>query len=276
MQPYDGLPYSMDFALDERTDGIYVYTFVVKYTSSESVLKIYRERVEPSAAETEIFSETFTRSSTVKYPISVSDVILADDRSKFYFVLDYASETDGEAGQSELCTIAKAGTGSRTVLKTYENPLLSARSPVNLDNSYFYLEGGWVRSETSGDYPNEGGTLIEIESNDDITDHGIAWRSATILDSPDEEDIQYSGWGLHNSIISNMIADERGNLQFAAGYGMPYSIDDNASSPLKQIQRHFQATSSGCSGVRIWRQRFRVSPRLGIGVGIRFRIWRVQ
>ena len=59
----------------------------------------------------------------------VSDVILADDRSKFYFVLDYASETDGEAGQSELCTIAKAGTGSRLCMKTYENPLLSHDRP---------------------------------------------------------------------------------------------------------------------------------------------------
>ena len=33
----DGLPYSMDFVLDERTDGIYVYTFVVKYSLSGNV-----------------------------------------------------------------------------------------------------------------------------------------------------------------------------------------------------------------------------------------------
>ena len=32
----DGLPYSMDFVLDERSDGIHVYTFVVKYTVSGS------------------------------------------------------------------------------------------------------------------------------------------------------------------------------------------------------------------------------------------------
>ena len=79
--------------------GIYVYTFVVKYTLSGSTftsatLKVYRERVEPSAAQTEIFSETFTGTSdTDEYPISVSDVIFADDRSKFYFVLEYFSES---------------------------------------------------------------------------------------------------------------------------------------------------------------------------------------
>ena len=43
------VPYSMDFALDERSDGIHVYSFVVRYTSSEATLKVFRERVEPQA-----------------------------------------------------------------------------------------------------------------------------------------------------------------------------------------------------------------------------------
>ena len=140
--PYYGLPYSMDFVLDERSDGIYVYSFVVRYSSSEATLKIYRERVEPTATETEIFSETFT--VTDDYPISVSDVILADDRSKFYFVLSYFNDDDETVAKAELCTIAKSGTGSRTVIKTYDNPLIGARSPVELDGKYYYLEGGWT------------------------------------------------------------------------------------------------------------------------------------
>ena len=238
----DGLPYSMDFVLDERNDGIYVYTFVVKYTLSGSTftsatLKVYRERVEPSASQTEIFSETFTGTSgTDKYPVSVSDVILADDRSKLYFVLEYVSESSTEAGKSELCEIAKSGSGSRTVLKTYDDPLVGPRSPVKRGSDYFYLEGNWYR-RTSDDndvpdkfyYPNEGGHLIEIESNGDITDHGIIWRSRSKLDSPDPdpEDPQYDGWGLHNTVVSNMVADSRDNLRFIAGYGLPFRANNN-------------------------------------------------
>ena len=238
----DGLPYSMDFVLDERSDGIYVYTFVVKYTLSGSTftsatLKVYRERVEPSASQTEIFSETFTGTSgTDEYPISVSDIILADDRSKFYFVLEYFSESSSEAGKSELCELAKDGSGSRTVLKTYDNPLVGPRSPVEKGGDYYYLEGGWARRISDDDdqpdkylYPNEGGRLIEIESNGDITDHGIVWRSRTKRDSPnpDPEAPQYDGWGLHNAVVSNMVADSRDNLRFIAGYGLPYRINNN-------------------------------------------------
>ena len=228
-----GLPYSMDFVLDERPDGIHVYSFVVRYTSSEATLKIFRERVEPSASETEIFSETFSRSGTVEYPISVSSVILADDRSKFYFVLDYVSEDDDEAGKAELCTVAKDGTGSRTVIKTYDNPLIGARSPVKHGSDYFYLEGGWARRPTDDDdvpdkfyYPNEGGRLIEIESDDTVTDHGIIWRSATKSDSPDIGEDRYNGYGLHNAIVSNMIVYDN-SLRVVAGYGNPYRIANN-------------------------------------------------
>ena len=76
-------------------------------------------------------------------------------------------------------------------------------------------------------YPNEGGHLIEIESNGDITDHGIIWRSQTKLDSPDLEDTQYDGWGLHNAVVSNMVADSRDNLRFVAGYGLPFRANNN-------------------------------------------------
>ena len=127
----------MDFALDERSDGIYIYTFVVRYTFESDgdynggTLKVYRKRVEPNSTQTQIYSETFTKSADEEdYPVSVSGVILADDRSKFYFVLDFHGEGD-RPGKAELCTIAKAGSGgSRTVLKTYANPLVGPRSPV--------------------------------------------------------------------------------------------------------------------------------------------------
>ena len=242
-----GLPYSMDFALDVRSDGIYVYTFVVRYTFESDgdynggTLKVYRKRVEPSATQTEIYSETFTKSVDEEdYPVSVSDLILADNRSKFYFVLDWHGEAE-RAGKSELCTIAKSGSGSRTVIKTYDNPLVGARSPVERNGSYlFYLEGGWVRQskddpldelipDDQHHYPNQGGTLIEIASDDTITDHGQVWRSATKQDSPDpeNEDGVYDGWGLHNAVLSNMIVDGRGNLHFVAGYGSPYNISEN-------------------------------------------------
>ena len=240
----EGLPYSMDFVLDERSDGIHVYTFVVNHELDADdnyeggTLKIYRERVEPSGTQTEIYSETFTESTDDEdYPVSVSDVILADDRSKFYFVLEYHGEGD-RVGKSALCSIAKGGTGSRTVIKTYDNPLVGARSPVGRDGSYFYLEGGWVRPQKDdlldttlpddqNHYPNEGGRLIEITSADAVTDHGIVWQSASKLDSPNPDDESYDGWGLYNAVISNMIADDRDNLHFVAGFGSPYNISEN-------------------------------------------------
>ena len=108
-------PSSCDIPL--RRDGDY----------NGGTLKVYRKRVEPNGTQTEIYSETFTKSVDEEdYPVSVSDLILADNRSKFYFVLEYHGEGD-RVGKSELCTIAKSGSGSRTVIKTYDNPLLSAR-----------------------------------------------------------------------------------------------------------------------------------------------------
>ena len=243
-----GLPYSMDFWTDERSDGIYVYTFVVRYTFSGSnfssaTLKVYRRRMQPTGTQSEIFTETFTGTSGDDlYPVSVSDLILAPDRSKWYFVLDYQSEADDAPGKAELCELPKTG-GTRTVRKTYINPLLGPRSPAKVGNRYFYLEGGWVRlpkSDATDDtipnderhYPNSAGHLIEIESNGNITDHGIVWRSRSKLDSPDPdpENPQYDGWGLHNAVVSNMVADSRDNLRFIAGYGLPYRINNNLPS----------------------------------------------
>ena len=238
--PYYGLPYSMDFAIDEQSDGIHVYTFVVRYTSTEATLKIYRKRIEPSGNQTEIFSETFTISSDA-YPISVNDVILSDGRSKWYFVLGYYDDDDEIVARAELCVINKDGSGSRTVLKTYDNPFLSARSPIELDGAIFYLEGGWVRrpktTEDTDDtivpddehyYPNDGGNLIEIETNNDITDHGLVWRSATEADSPEpsSEDRRYAGWGRHNAIISNTIVYDS-SLRVIAGYGLGLRVSNN-------------------------------------------------
>ena len=238
---HKGLPYSMDFWLDERSDGIYVYSFVVEYTlNSDSTfasatLKIHRRRVQPIAASTQVFSETFTATSAEDlYPVSVSDVMLDSDNSRWYFNLEYQSELTTTQGKSELCTVPQDG-GSRTVIKTYPSPFLSARSPVKMGSRYFYLEGQWLRlpkSDPTDDelpdderyYPNEAGQLIEIQSNNDITDHGIVWRSASKLDSPDPEAGYYDGWGLHNAVVSNMIVDTRDNLHFVAGYGIPYRI----------------------------------------------------
>ena len=242
-----GLSYSMNFWTDERSDGIYVYSFVVRYTFSganfsSATLKVYRRRVQPTGTQTEIFSETFSSTSDDDlYPVSVSDLILAPDRSKWYFTLDYQSEAN-EPGKAELCELPKDG-GTRVVRKTYDNPLLGPRSPARINNRYFYLEGGWVRlpkSDQSDDtlpdderhYPNEAGHLIEIESNGDITDHGVVWQSRSKLDSPDPdpENSQYNGWGLHNAVVSNMVPDNRDNLRFIAGYGLPYRINNNLPS----------------------------------------------
>ena len=238
----EGLPYSMDFALDIRADGIYVYTIVVRYDATNSLLRIYRRRVQPLATQTQVFTETIARTQdddgNDDYAVSVSDVILNTGANKWYFVLEYHADGTGN-GKAELCTVGK-DSGTRTVLKTYDNPLLGPRSPATLGSRYFYLEGGWVRApKTSADaaipddehhYPNQGGTLIEIESDESITDHGIIWRSAKKIDSPDPESEIYDGWGLHNAIVSNLLADDRDNLHCIAGYGLPYDID--ANSPL--------------------------------------------
>ena len=215
----------------------------------DSTLKVYRERFQPVGdADRDIQRRPSARAddddSNAQYAVSVSDVILNDTDDKWYFVLTWGAEGTG-IGKAELCTIAKDGSGSRTVLKTYDDPTLSARSPVEMDGRFFYVEGGWVRREkTSTDddvpdeehhYPNEGGRLIEIESDDSVTDHGQLWRSATKAESPDpdEDNPVYDGWGLHNAVVSNLLADDRDNLHCVIGYGLPYDIE--ANSPLTRV-----------------------------------------
>ena len=153
-QNYDGndpqgIPYSMDFWVEETGGNLFVYSFVVTVTFSgnnfsSSTLKVYKRQVQSLGTQSEVFSETFSNTSGDDlYPVSVSDLILAPDRSKWYFTLDYQSEADAP-GKAELCELPKDG-GTRVVRKTYANPLLGPRSPAKVGNRYFYLEGGWVR-----------------------------------------------------------------------------------------------------------------------------------
>ena len=244
---HKGLPYSIDFMLDERSDGIYVYTFVVSYTTSSASLKVYRKRVLPDASQSEIFSESWSSiGNSTYFPTSVTGVMLADDRSKIYFVLDYRRKSTTLVGRAELCSIAKSGSGSRTVIKTYANPLLCARSPANVDGKYYYVEGGWVRLPRDADtdpvdqhyYPNSGGGIIEVLSNDTANELD-AWQSATLLSSPDPTDkARYGGWGRHNAFTSNMINDGNGNLLVVSGYGQPVNLTNNRPliQPLNVVQ----------------------------------------
>lgn len=240
-----GLPYSMDFVLDIGTSAITVYSFVIEYaltggSISSATLKIYRRTIEPLGTETEIYSESFTDDVNAdQYPMSVSGVMLSTDRDKFYFVLDYFYEATDGVGRSELCTIAQDGTGDRTVIKTYFNPLVGARSPVQAGSNYYYLEGGWVRRSQSTDddedigedehhYPSEGGRLIRVNADDSVTDLGVVWRTGTIENSPNPEQADiYAGWGLFNAVTSNLIVDDEGVLHFVSGTGLPFRRNNN-------------------------------------------------
>ena len=233
---HKGLPYSIDFMVDERSDGVYIYTFVVSYTLQSASLKVYRKRVLPDASQSEIFSESWSSiTESTYFPTSVSGVMLADDRSKIYFVLDYRRRDVSLVGKAELCTIAKSGLGSRTVLKTYDNPLVCARSPLHADGKYYYVEGGWVRRPAARaseavdayDYPNTGGHLIEVLSDDTITDYGVLLRSVSYDQVPEVGAARYLGYGLHNSVTSNLIKDTDGNLRVIVGYGLPVTIETN-------------------------------------------------
>ena len=234
-----GREWSTDFIMETRSDNsIWSYFFMVNYNVQSGVfngghLQIIARRVFPSFfASSRFHVETFASTLTT-YPISVSGVALSND--KLYFVLDYISESTTVAGKAELCVIPKGG-GTRTVLKTYNNPLLGPRSPAVIGTSVYYLEGGSVRSTgaTEADrdlnyYPNEGGKLIEIQNDNTIVDHGIIWRSGNVLDSPNPEaaDRRYDGWGLHNAVTSNMMVGDNDTLHFIAGYGYPFRTAEN-------------------------------------------------
>ena len=233
-----GRQWSTDFIMETQSDNtVWSYFFMVNYNLSGSVyggghLQIIARRVFPSfLASSRFHLETFATTLTT-YPTSVSSVALAND--KLYFVLDYQAESATMAGKSELCVIPKTG-GTRTVLKTYANPLLAARSPCVKGTSVYYLEGGSVRrtgSETVTDlydYPDAGGHLIEVKADNTIVDYGIVWRSANVLDSPNPEtpDRRYNGWGLHNNITSNMVLGDGDTLNFVAGFGNPFRTAEN-------------------------------------------------
>ena len=152
-----GLPYSMDFWVDERNDGIYVYSFVVRYVFSggnfsSATLKVYRRRMQPTETQTEIFSETFTGTSGDDlYPVSVSDLILAPDRSgKWYFTLDYQSKPTTHPAKPNCANCQKTG-GRGWSERPTPTRCSGPRSPARLGNRYFYLEGGWVRLPKSDD-----------------------------------------------------------------------------------------------------------------------------
>ena len=233
-----GRQWSTDFIIESRSDNsVWTYFFVVDYNVSSGVfnggsLEIMQRRFFPSLQTSNTIHFQGFHTSLTTYPISVSSIALAND--KLYFVLDYQSEGTTNPGKSDLCVIPKTG-GTRTVLKTYANPLLGARSPCVKGTSVFYLEGGAVRrtgSETVTDlydYPDAGGHLIEVKADNTIVDHGIVWRSANVLDSPNPEtpDRRYNGWGLHNNITSNMVLGDGDTLNFVAGFGNPFRTAEN-------------------------------------------------
>ena len=122
---------------------------------------------------------------------------------------------------------------------------MGPRSPASINNRYFYLEGGWVRlpkvrsDPTMTPCQTMNGTIptkvdISLKSNLTATLRITASSGAvgTKLDSPDPdpENPQYDGWGLHNAVVSNMVPDNRDNLRFIAGYGLPYRINNNLPS----------------------------------------------
>ena len=87
-----------------------------------------------------------------------------------------------------------------------------------------------------------------------------------------------TGGVLHNAVVSNMVADDRDNLQFVAGYGRPYRVElIICHSPRRRDLRRRRDNFVWVQwGQDLSDKDSEVSPRPGIGVGMRFRIWRVQ
>ena len=236
-----GRQWATDFVMETRSDNtVWSYFFMVNYNLSGGTyggghLQVIARRIFPFfSASSRFLIENFAGSLTT-YPTSVSGLAVAND--KLYFVLDYQAEGTTTPGKAELCVMPKSS-GARTVLKTYTDPLLAARSPCVVGTSVYYLEGGTVRRQGAEDvedlyyYPDMGGHLIEVKADNSIDDHGVVWRTGNVLDSPDPEtpDRRYDGWGLHNSIPSNMIEGAGGTLNFIAGVGNPFRTDENLPS----------------------------------------------
>ena len=62
-----------------------------------------------------------------------------------------------------------------------------------------------------------------------VSDQGLALaeRDKSGVAHPDDDDPTYDGYGRHNAVISNLEDDDRGNLHFVAGHGVPYNISEN-------------------------------------------------
>ena len=187
-----------------------------------------------------IYEELFSTSND-KIPAVVSDVVLQND--KFWFILGLHRITSGFAGESELSMLPRVidEDDSRLVVKSYSNVFNGARSGVGktvldkfdgpADQLVFYLEGSWMNTLPFGSYPSasSAGSLIEIDAISNVlTNQGLIWVSEV---SPDPVNPTQDGFGVHNAIVSNMVFDNRDNVHFVTGFGLPFDLDPDSSSP---------------------------------------------
>ena len=210
--------YSWDFAIYSGN----LYCFVTQRPAMmDTHFKIYEMGLDGSGV-TELYSETFARSTTRIEPASISDIVVRG--SNFYFVLTF-SRRESRVGFTELCRMNVSG-ASRRVLKRYENALFSGRSLVvqsegTVDNIYF-VEGTWVsRYSDVDDYPTkeDAGHLIKIDMADRLVDLGLAWQSFRSVD----------GRGQHTAFSSNLWSDsDSETFHCISGYGLPVDARDDS------------------------------------------------
>ena len=210
--------YSWDFVI--HSGNLYCFGTQRPFMM-DTHFKIYRMGVDGSGV-TELYSETFARSTTRIEPASVSDIVVRG--SNFYFVLTF-SRRENRVGFTELCRMNVSG-ASRRVLKRYENALFSGRSLVvqsegTVDNIYF-VEGTWVsRYFDVDDYPTkeDAGHLIKIDMADRLVDLGLAWQSFRSVD----------GRGQHTAFSSNLWSDsDTETFHCISGYGLPVDARDDS------------------------------------------------
>ena len=210
--------YSWDFVI--HSGNLYCFGTQRPFMM-DTHFKIYRMGVDGSGV-TELYSETFARSTTRIEPASVSDIVVRG--SNFYFVLTF-SRRENRVGFTELCRMNVSG-ASRRVLKRYENALFSGRSLVvqsegTVDNIYF-VEGTWVsRYFDVDDYPtkDDAGHLIKIDMADRLVDLGLAWQSFRSVD----------GRGQHTAFSSNLWSDsDTETFHCISGYGLPVDARDDS------------------------------------------------
>ena len=210
--------YSWDFVI--HSGNLYCFG-TQRPAMMDTHFKIYRMGLDGSGV-TELYSETFARSTTRIEPASVSDIVVRG--SNFYFVLTF-SRRENRVGFTELCRMNVSG-ASRRVLKRYENALFSGRSLVvqsegTVDNIYF-VEGTWVsRYFDVDDYPTkeDAGHLIKIDMADRLVDLGLAWQSFRSVD----------GRGQHTAFSSNLWSDsDTETFHCISGYGLPVDARDDS------------------------------------------------